>query len=72
MTSVKESNSWFEERVKRKIGDSKNISFWSNMWLGDMRLKQRFARVFVNSENKEGKVFEVGEWCDGIWSWTFN
>jgi len=60
----KEWGSSFEEGVKWKVGDGKDISFWEDRWLGFGAL-----RLFSISSTKTARVAEMGVWSEGVWVW---
>jgi hypothetical protein len=33
---------WFAQQVVRKIGNGEDTSFWSDKWVGEMPLKEKF------------------------------
>ncbi|GJW49001.1 RNA-directed DNA polymerase, eukaryota [Tanacetum coccineum] len=37
---------------KRRIGNGMNTSFWNDVWIGDVKLRLRFPRVFALETNK--------------------
>lgn len=42
---------WFEENLRRKVGDGTYTFFWKDLWLGELNLRDRFMRLFNLSEN---------------------
>lgn len=42
----------FQEKVKKKIGNERNILFWEGVWVEDVSLKERFKRLFELSLQK--------------------
>jgi len=60
----------FEDGVKWKVGDGKEISFWEDNWLGCGNLKGVFPRLFSISSAKDAKVVELGYWYNGVWVWN--
>ena len=63
LKKVWNSEGWggsFEDGVKWKVGNSKEISFWEENWLGCSNLKGVFPRVFSISSAKDAKVAELG------------
>jgi len=62
--------------VQRKVGNGKQIIFWSDRWLGENCLKDSFARLFQIATTKEAYLAElvptptIGlEWR---WVWRHN
>ncbi|GMI90228.1 hypothetical protein like AT4G29090 [Hibiscus trionum] len=52
-----------------KIGNGKNIKFWSDIWLGDTSLQVRFPRIFALATNKLCYIADVGRRGPSGWSW---
>lgn len=68
-----EGESWFSERVSRKVGDGAATYFWRDRWLEDVPLCQRFGRLFELAEDKSiyvASMFSLG-WNEGgeAWKW---
>ena len=62
------SESWFSERVSRKVGDGAATQFWRDRWLGGVPLCQRFGRLFELAEDKSlsvASMFSLG-WDKGV------
>jgi len=63
-----EGESWFSERVSRKVGDGASTLFWRDRWLGETPLCQRFSRLFELAEDKSisvASMFSLG-WEEGV------
>lgn len=60
---------WIWERMEQVLGDEGKVSFWDGYWTGDRSLKDLFPRLFQLSNNKIGKVREMGLWENGNWRW---
>nr|GEW10654.1 hypothetical protein [Tanacetum cinerariifolium] len=43
-------------------------------WVGDIRFRERFPRLFLLDRCKEARVIDRGRWCEGVWrdSWPWN
>jgi hypothetical protein len=50
---------WFSQSVFKKLGNGLNTRFWSDIWVGDMPLKDKFPRLYSISTQKEDLVAEV-------------
>jgi len=50
------SNSWFDNQRRWKVGVGSNILFWIDYWIGNDTLKNRYPIIFSNSMPKEGFV----------------
>jgi hypothetical protein len=61
---------WFSEVIIKKVGDGTTTSFWTDIWLGNLSLKDRFPRLFSVSTMKDVKVAAAGSWVDNSWSWS--
>jgi hypothetical protein len=56
---------WFAEAAVKKLGDGNTTLLWTDNWLGNSSLKDRFPRLFSISTLKEAKVAEAGSWVNG-------
>lgn len=63
------SSDWFDNSIRRKMGDGNSTPFWSVDWSGHGALKERFPRLFNLSNQQQARVSEVGLWEDGVWQW---
>jgi hypothetical protein len=61
---------WFSSRVRRKIGNGINTSFWKDMWLGEAPLYLMFPRLFSLSTQKEAKVGDMVGVHGGVAVWN--
>jgi len=59
----------FEDAVKWKVGDGREISFWEDSWLNCDALKRGFPRLFSLSLVKDAKVTQLVVWSNGVWVW---
>ncbi|GJX96354.1 cysteine-rich receptor-like protein kinase [Tanacetum coccineum] len=41
-------------------------------WVGDIRLSERFPRLFQLDRRKEARVVDRGRWCEGVWRWEWD
>lgn len=64
---------WFEENVRRVVGDGRNTLFWYDTWIGDTPLRLRFPRLFelvVEKESRVRKMRQLGWEANGrVWVW---
>lgn len=58
---------WFEDNIRRVVGDGRDALFWHDIWVGDIPLKIKFPRLFELSVDKEWSVTEANEVWDGVW-----
>ncbi|OMO97021.1 Cysteine-rich receptor-like protein kinase [Corchorus olitorius] len=47
-----------EEGLRMEVGDGHLITFWDEVWLGDLVLKESFPRLHALAVNKKGKQWE--------------
>lgn len=64
--------SWFDEGVRRSVGNGRETSFWNSIWIGNEPLRLRFNRLFIISTDKESSLAEKGEWQNGSWNWIWH
>ncbi|MCH81803.1 cysteine-rich receptor-like protein kinase [Trifolium medium] len=50
---------WFRESVFKKVGDGSETFFWTDPWLDELHLKERFGRLFNLSVNQSSNVDEA-------------
>jgi hypothetical protein len=62
--------SWFAEAAVKKVGDGNTTLLWTDYWLGNFSLKNRFPRLFGISTLKLAKVAEAGYWANDCWHWS--
>ncbi|MCI17770.1 putative non-LTR retroelement reverse transcriptase related protein, partial [Trifolium medium] len=69
---------WFGESVSRRVGDGLDTFFWTDPWLGEISLRERFRRLFDLSEHQSSTVAEMsslgwevggGAWYPDRWQW---
>ncbi|KAK2411535.1 hypothetical protein QL285_046803 [Trifolium repens] len=64
---------WFRESVTRRVGDGSNTFFWSDPWLGESPLCERFRRLYDLAASKSRTVANMcaAGWEDGggVWEW---
>jgi hypothetical protein len=61
---------WFVRAVEKKVGRGNNTNFWSETWVGDQPLRDRFPRLYGISTQKEGTIANMGSWVDLQWHWN--
>jgi len=37
---------WFEDNIRRVVGNGRNTLFWYDRWIGDIPLRLKFPRLF--------------------------
>ncbi|GJW73959.1 RNA-directed DNA polymerase, eukaryota, reverse transcriptase zinc-binding domain protein [Tanacetum coccineum] len=50
----------FTSSCRGVLGDGRDIRFWTDMWVGDQRLCDRFPRLFYLDSRKEGRAWDKG------------
>ncbi|PNX84715.1 receptor-like kinase [Trifolium pratense] len=50
---------WFGEHTSKKVGDESDTFFWTDPWVDETPLCERFARLFDLTENKLASVAEM-------------
>lgn len=54
------------DMMEWKIGDGSHTRFWKDKWCGRKRLQHKFARLFLNSEQKEECEEKMGQWREMV------
>jgi hypothetical protein len=65
-------NDWFRQGVVKKLGNDVNTSFWCDIWVGDVPLRDRFPRLFSISNQKEMSVSSVRRDLNGTTCWDLS
>ncbi|CAJ2630083.1 unnamed protein product [Trifolium pratense] len=64
---------WFGDHVVRRVGDGVDTFFWTDTWLDETPLSERFGRLFELAETKlvtVSEMFHRGWGTDGAaWVW---
>jgi len=50
---------WFDDNIRRVIGDGRNTLFWHDNWVGDTPLRVKFPRLFDLAVSKEYSVEDM-------------
>lgn len=50
---------WFDDYIRRVLGDGKNTLFWNDNWVWDIPLRCKFHRLFDMAVRKECSVEEI-------------
>lgn len=58
------------EGITNELGKGNKIFFWSDVWVGEETLKDRFPRLFILSSQKNHRVTQMGSWNGHVWSWS--
>ncbi|GAU37423.1 hypothetical protein TSUD_395420 [Trifolium subterraneum] len=70
--NLDKDTNWFSEAVEKKVGDRNFTNFWTDIWVGNQSLQQRFPRIYGNSNQKESTIAGVGRRDENMWRWVFN
>lgn len=54
-----EGGSWFEENLRKKVGDRVDTFFWMDSWLGAIPLCERFSKLFDLSIHRWSMVRDM-------------
>jgi hypothetical protein len=65
------NTNWFAEALEKRVRNGIHTLFWSDRWIGNISLKQRFPRIFSISNQQVATVSSLGSWVDGVWLWDF-
>lgn len=64
---------WFDNNIRREVGNRRNTLFWYDTWVWEVPLSIKFPRLFDLAMNKESMVEEMWRlgWLEGggAWSW---
>jgi len=65
--------SWFEDNLRRVVGNGRNTLFWFDCWVGEMSLKLKYPRLFDLAVSKECSVEEMWRlgWMEGDRAWVW-
>jgi len=50
---------WFEDNIRRIMGDGRDALFWHDIWVGEIPLKIKFPCLYELAEDKEWSVAEA-------------
>lgn len=64
---------WFSSVVKKVVGNRENTTFWNEPWVEGGLLRERFARLYSLSLDKEVLVADLVGWREGLreWKWRW-
>jgi hypothetical protein len=52
--------SWLVQNISRFVGLGFEVSFWNDLWIGDLPLKAKFPRLFQASLDPFSVIAEMG------------
>lgn len=61
-----------QNNLSRKVGEGKEVRFWSDLRVRDRRLREQFPRLYRLAANKEDMVSDMGEWEGDVWHWQWS
>jgi hypothetical protein len=64
------NNNWFVEGVEKCVGNGNLTLFWSDVWVGNQSLHDRFPRIFSILNQQTAVISSMGEWVGGVWRWV--
>ncbi|GKU96700.1 hypothetical protein SLEP1_g9907 [Rubroshorea leprosula] len=63
---------WLEDGIRCELDKGNQVQFWTDKWLGQESLADKYPRLFMLSTGKEARVCQMGTWMEDSWSWRFN
>jgi len=64
---------WFDDNIRREVGDGAQTLFWWDPWIDGMVLKNSFSRLFdlaINKMTTVTEMYSLGWGEDGeAWKW---
>jgi hypothetical protein len=63
---------WLLRGVTKKLDNGLHTNFWSDIWVGDIPLMDRFPRLFSISNQQEESVAGVRKYLNGSSSWDLS
>ncbi|MCH82343.1 LINE-1 reverse transcriptase like, partial [Trifolium medium] len=70
--SLDKESRCFADAVEKKVGDGNITRFWTDIWLGNQSLRQRFPRMYGISTQKENTIKNMGRWDGNTWRWELH
>ncbi|GJT18747.1 reverse transcriptase domain, reverse transcriptase zinc-binding domain protein [Tanacetum coccineum] len=61
----------FSSSFVGEVGNGRDIRFWTDRWVDEVRLCDRFPRLYHLDRQKEGMMAEKGNWVKGAWCWEW-
>ena len=53
--------------MSRAVGDGSEVSFWRAKWVDHESLDKSFNKIFLNSEQKDNMIVDMGGWNREDW-----
>lgn len=60
------------ESFRWVVGNGESISFWDDIWVGNVRLLDKFNRLYKLEKNSAARLSERGSWVNGNWEWKWD
>ncbi|KAJ9559867.1 hypothetical protein OSB04_005027 [Centaurea solstitialis] len=55
-----------------ELGNGENISFWDDLWISAVRLRDKYRRLYLLESIKEVSVAKRGFFQGGVWVWKWD
>lgn len=65
-----EGDCWFNNGLRKELGDGRKTLFWQDIWVGHQRLCEQFRHLYILSVQRSSCISEMGHWEQGVWSWN--
>jgi hypothetical protein len=63
---------WFGDNISSVLGNSKELSFWKEKWIGTATLKNLYPDLYLKSSLQNGFVSMMGSLVHNNWVWRFD
>ncbi|CAL0303331.1 unnamed protein product [Lupinus luteus] len=63
---------WFSSHSRREVGEGGSIGFWSDLWVGEVCLRDKFQRLFQVALHKDASLKSMGVWRNDSWCWSLS
>ncbi|GMI67617.1 hypothetical protein HRI_000431000 [Hibiscus trionum] len=70
IAQLSDENSVFMANTRIKVGNGKNVLFWTDIWIGNRALKDAYPRIYALASNKIGVIAEFGYFQEKKWHWN--
>ena len=70
LKSDRDAGDVLEMGVHVLVGNGRNTLLWEDLWVGEMRLMQRFPRLYAISLQRQTSIADCGLWDGGRWHWS--
>ena len=59
-----------QKQIRTMVGNRDTTLMWEDLWIGDMALKSKFARLYSVSVQKQMMISDCGLLDGLIWVWS--